>query len=172
MRPLAVGPSPVITPSRTTARARAAVLRQEICEGSTTPTGSASLSAGADIGTVLFSVSCSGPACSCGRKRGVNDSKHASRVFQAVLFGGRLGSAGIRSRSHLAPAPVRRANGNIGASGLCRPLWFFHRRGAERNNVLSVPRGAEGHPLLRVAIHLGAFAPIVELTNSAVTRMR
>src|SRR3954463_9670320 len=84
MRPLVVGPSPVITPSRTTVRARAAVLRQEIFDGSMVATGSASLNAGADIGTVLFSISCSGRACSCRRKRVVNDSKRASRVFYTL----------------------------------------------------------------------------------------
>src|SRR5664279_5646243 len=53
-RPLVVGPSPVITPSRTTVSARAAVLRQEILDGSRAAVGSASLSAGADIGTLLI----------------------------------------------------------------------------------------------------------------------
>src|ERR1700680_5067119 len=51
MRPLVVGPSPVITPSRTTVRASAAVSRQEIFVGASAPTGSASLGIGADIGT-------------------------------------------------------------------------------------------------------------------------
>jgi len=52
-RPIVVGPSPVITPSRTTVSARAAVLRQEILDGSSAAVGSASLSVGADIDTVL-----------------------------------------------------------------------------------------------------------------------
>src|SRR5260221_8183390 len=56
MRPLVVGPSPVITPSRTIVRASAAVLRQEIFDGSRAPIGSATLSVGADIGTLLFLV--------------------------------------------------------------------------------------------------------------------
>src|ERR1700737_2692098 len=55
-RPLVVGPSPVITPSRTTPRARAAVSRQEIVDGSSAPVGSSDLSVGADIGTFLFSI--------------------------------------------------------------------------------------------------------------------
>src|SRR5712671_5238852 len=63
-RPLVVGPSPVITPSRTTVNARAAVSRQEIFDGSSAAVGSASLGMGADIGTVLgffFWVSISMP---------------------------------------------------------------------------------------------------------------
>src|ERR1700690_3806550 len=48
-RPLVVGPSPVITPSRTTVRASAALSRQEISEGSSAPIGSAGLDRGADI---------------------------------------------------------------------------------------------------------------------------
>src|SRR5258708_4264794 len=50
MRPLVVGPSPVMTPSRTMVRAWAAVLRQEIFEGSRAPTASAALGVEADIG--------------------------------------------------------------------------------------------------------------------------
>src|SRR3954462_12663548 len=50
MRPLVVGPSPVITPSRTMVSAWAAVLRQEIFEGSSAPMVSANLSVEADIG--------------------------------------------------------------------------------------------------------------------------
>src|ERR1700738_1949432 len=50
IRPLVVGPSPVITPSRTTASASAAVSRQEIFDGSGAPPGSANLGKGADIG--------------------------------------------------------------------------------------------------------------------------
>jgi hypothetical protein len=49
---LVVGPSPVITPSRTMVRACAAVLRQEIFEV-TVAVGSLSIPAGADIGTLL-----------------------------------------------------------------------------------------------------------------------
>jgi hypothetical protein len=53
-RPLVVGPSPVMTPSRTTVRAWAAVFRQEILEGSSAEIGSAKLASGADIeGTLL-----------------------------------------------------------------------------------------------------------------------
>src|SRR5437899_10672578 len=59
MRPLVVGPSPVITPSRTIVSACAAVLRQEIFDGSRAPIGSAMGAAGADIGSFLFSFSCS-----------------------------------------------------------------------------------------------------------------
>src|ERR1700761_106610 len=57
-RPLVVGPSPVITPSRTTARACAAVFRQEIFEGSKaaseTSDGSVRAASGADIGSYSF----------------------------------------------------------------------------------------------------------------------
>src|SRR6266404_3143640 len=63
-RPLVVGLSPEITPSRTTVNARAAVSRQEILDGSSAAVGSASLGMGADIGTVLgffFWVSISMP---------------------------------------------------------------------------------------------------------------
>src|SRR6266851_7369945 len=59
MRPLVVGPSPVITPSRTIVSACAAVLRQEIFDGSSAPIGSAMWATGADIGRFLFSFSCS-----------------------------------------------------------------------------------------------------------------
>src|SRR6516165_5408604 len=50
-RPLVVGPSPVITPSRTTASARAAVSLQEILEGSMVARVSAAIANGAGIGT-------------------------------------------------------------------------------------------------------------------------
>src|SRR5450830_1191479 len=50
-RPLVVGPSPVITPSRTTVSAWAAVSRQEILDGSSAPVGSTMLEAKADIAT-------------------------------------------------------------------------------------------------------------------------
>src|ERR1700733_8159563 len=53
-RPLVVGPSPVITPSRTTVRASAAVFRQEIFEGSRAAIGSATVTIGADIGSYSF----------------------------------------------------------------------------------------------------------------------
>jgi hypothetical protein len=56
MRPFVVGPSPVITPSRTIVSACAAVLRQEIFDGSSAPIGSAGLAIGADIGTLSFLV--------------------------------------------------------------------------------------------------------------------
>src|ERR1700761_4912712 len=59
-RPLVVGPSPVITPSRTTANACAAVFRQEIFEGSKatseTADGSVKAASGADIGSYSFSA--------------------------------------------------------------------------------------------------------------------
>src|SRR5215210_5889959 len=64
MRPLVVGPSPVITPSRTTLRAWAALSRQEIAFGSSAPSGSANLGRGAVICTTsqfLFRVSISTP---------------------------------------------------------------------------------------------------------------
>src|ERR1700744_3605818 len=86
-RPLVVGPSPVITPSRTTASACAAVFRQEIFEGSKatseTSDGSARAASGADIGSYSFQLlsTCSWPAFFRGRKRVVNDSKLAPRVF-------------------------------------------------------------------------------------------
>jgi hypothetical protein len=44
----------VITPSRTTVSACAAVLRQEIIDGSREPIGSAALAVEADIGTLLI----------------------------------------------------------------------------------------------------------------------
>jgi hypothetical protein len=59
-------------------RARAAVLRQEIFEGSRALIGSATLSIRADI-VFFFSVFSSGPAFPWGRKRVVNDSKLAMR---------------------------------------------------------------------------------------------
>src|ERR1700686_2235707 len=80
-RPLVVGPSPVITPSRETARACAAVSRQEILDGSSAASGSAILGAEADMGGYYFSVSWSGQHFHAGRKRVVNDSKLASWVF-------------------------------------------------------------------------------------------
>src|SRR5882757_3639932 len=52
IRPLVVGPSPVMTPSRTMVRACAAVFRQEIFEV-TAAVGSAEIP-GAGIGTLLF----------------------------------------------------------------------------------------------------------------------
>src|ERR1700760_2811930 len=53
-RPLVVGPSPVITPSRTTVSARAAVSRQEILEGSRAEAVSADMANGADMGVTLL----------------------------------------------------------------------------------------------------------------------
>src|SRR5450631_1918018 len=79
-RPLVVGPSPVITPSRTTVRASAAVSRQEISDGSRAATGSAGIPAEADIGVSLlffFPI----PAIHAGRERVVNESELASRLF-------------------------------------------------------------------------------------------
>src|ERR1700744_234208 len=59
-RPRVVGPSPVITPSRTTASACAAVFRQEILEGSKatseTSDGSGRAASGADIGSYSFQL--------------------------------------------------------------------------------------------------------------------
>src|ERR1700712_219620 len=137
MRPLVVGPSPVITPSRTTVRARAAVLRQEIFEGSTTPTGSASLSAGADIGTFLLSVSCSGPACSRGRKRGVNDSKPASRVFQDVLLVGRLGPADLGAIAPCSGAGAARKRQYRGKPALPTAVVFSPQGHGAKQSAMS-----------------------------------
>src|SRR6266567_691107 len=81
-RPLVVGPSPVITPSRTMVRACAAVSRQEISDGSRAPIGSASPGVEADIGVLFFLLPV--PAIHAGRKRVVNDSKLATFVFYAV----------------------------------------------------------------------------------------
>jgi hypothetical protein len=82
MRPLVVGPSPVITPSRTIVRASAAVSRQEI-RVSMVASGSANLATEADIGTLLIFL-ISGAAFPCGRKRVVNDSKLAAGLFSMV----------------------------------------------------------------------------------------
>src|SRR6202161_1075259 len=83
MRPRVVGPSPVITPSRTMVRASAAVLRQEIFEVSMATIGSTDLAAEADIGTLLIFLFLT-PAFPCGRKRLVNDSKLERRLFLMV----------------------------------------------------------------------------------------
>jgi hypothetical protein len=53
-----VGPSPVITPSRTIVSACVAVLRQEIFGISVAPISSATLAADADIGTLLVFFFC------------------------------------------------------------------------------------------------------------------
>src|SRR6267142_2046301 len=97
MRPLVVGPSPVITPSRTIVRASAAVLRQEISDGSRAPTRSAGIPAEAVIvfSFVFFHSQQSTP--------GMNEwltIRSLARVFCKQLLIGRCdvshGSSGIR----------------------------------------------------------------------------
>src|SRR5580704_13737331 len=82
-RPLVVGPSPVITPSRTMASARAAVSRQEISEGSRAAAVSAEAANEADIRVTLLSF-LFWARRTCGRKRVVNDSKPDRRDFYRV----------------------------------------------------------------------------------------
>src|SRR3978361_198676 len=81
MRPLVVGPSPVITPSRTMVRAWAAVLRQDGWSAlDVSADVAANLALGADIvctSQFLFQI----PAFPCGRKRVVNHSKLACAAF-------------------------------------------------------------------------------------------
>src|ERR1700733_12609534 len=103
-RPLVVGPSPVITPSRTTVSARAAVSRQEILDGSRVAAVSANMANGADIGVTLLKsqflvlvptsearellrrpLTRTSESCACGRKRLVNDSKPAQVKFYKVV---------------------------------------------------------------------------------------
>src|SRR3954447_5672593 len=85
-RPFVVGPSPVITPSRTMVSACAAVSRQDGSrDGDSTDFStdfSTDLDAAADI--VHFQISSDRPAFSCGRKEVVNDSMRGSRLFSMV----------------------------------------------------------------------------------------
>src|SRR5258708_39874243 len=69
MRPLVVGPSPVITPSRTMPRAHTATSRSSLIDISTAPISSSDISTKADI--VLFFL-LPDPRISCGRKRAIN----------------------------------------------------------------------------------------------------
>ena len=138
-RPLVVGPSPVITPSRTMVRAWAAVLRQEIGV-SMAPIGSA------DLGTrgrhrLHFSFSCSGPAFPCGRKRVVNDSKPHREIFRWLPIGRcdlpqRFTAPAIAGRSGV----VRRINGNIGAIQGSETIMVFSLAGQRLGKkMLGVP---------------------------------
>src|ERR1700740_617074 len=81
-RPLVVGPSPVITPSRTMVRAWAAVSRQDGSRDDDSTDFSTDLGSAADI--VHFQISSDRPAFSCGRKGVVNDSIWGSRLFSMV----------------------------------------------------------------------------------------
>src|SRR5258708_1021756 len=161
MRPLVVGPSPVITPSRTIVSASAAVLRQEIFDGSGAPVGSAMGATGADIGSFLFSFSCS-------RSQHVHAGLiewFTIRQLHRVGFKGlRLCRCDIRHGSRRSQgsqpraAAMGRASGNTGAIGLWRPLWFFRRTGAVQKKMLEPPGIGEGFYPLRAPVHLRAFA--------------
>src|ERR1700743_2282058 len=87
-RPLVVGPSPVITPSRTTASACAAVFRQEIFEGSKatseTSDGSVRAASEADIGSSLLSLCVLGQHFHAGVNEGLMIRNRYSEVFQMV----------------------------------------------------------------------------------------
>src|SRR3977135_2398483 len=110
MRPLVVGPSPVITPSRTIVRASAAVLRQEISDGSRAPTRSAGIPAEA---VIVFSFAFFRPQQSM---PGMNEwltIRSLARVFCKQLLIGRCdvshGSSGIcylTLRRRAAPAAI------------------------------------------------------------------
>src|ERR1035437_142219 len=137
----------VITPSRTTASASAAVLRQEILDGSSAPIGSADLAAGADIAyssQFLF----------LGQHfhAGVNEVltiRNPGRVFFKWLLICRCDVRHGSSGSQPGPAAVGRASGNIAAILFSKPPWFFRRRGADRKKMLGVPGTGEGSILLR-----------------------
>src|SRR5262245_4657768 len=142
MRPLVVGPSPVMTPSRTMVRARAAVSRQD---GSGTPFAAA-LVLGADIARLLNSF-VSRPAFPRGRKRVVNDSKPPDSRFlngcRFVAFSHQVVRAG-RVGGH-----TRRKRG----SGIDRSRLF--RRSSEvQKKVLEACADGEGFHLLHEGIHL------------------
>src|SRR3954453_1431827 len=102
MRPFVVGPSPVITPSRTMASASAALLWQDIFEVSMA-VGRAETAAAADIGTLLFS--CSDPQHF---HAGVNEWL---TVESELPFAAGCGLPQRRSQGR--PAPMGQARGNI-----------------------------------------------------------
>src|SRR5229473_3977758 len=161
MRPLVVGPSPVMTPSRTIVSACAAVLRQEIFDGSSAPIGSAMWATGADIGRFLFSFSCSR---SQHVHAGVNEWLTIRKSHRVVFKGLRICRCDVRHGSRQLqgsqppPAAVGRASGNTGAIGLWRPLWFFRRTGAVQKKMLEPPGDGEGFYPLPAPVHLRAFA--------------
>src|SRR6478752_4279490 len=87
MRPLVVGPSPVITPSRTIPRAYTATSRSSLFDISTAPISSSEISTKADIVQFFLLLD---PAFPCRRKRAVNvtfpflghiDSRSKARRF-------------------------------------------------------------------------------------------
>jgi hypothetical protein len=76
-----------MTPSRTTARAWAAVFRQEIFEGSKAPIGSASSTNGADIGSYSFQLFVLGQHFHAGVNEWLTIRHSLPEFFKWLLFG-------------------------------------------------------------------------------------
>src|SRR4029077_10719180 len=131
MRPLVVGPSPVLTPSRTMVRAWAAVLRQD---GWRTP-ASAALVLRADIG-VHFSISLLIQHFHAGLNEWLMIRNSQSLIFRWLPIGRRDVSHGSsQSRSMTSPsgrAVMRCIKGNIGALGPIIPAVDFSPQGRWR----------------------------------------
>src|SRR5580704_14412660 len=137
-RPLVVGPSPVITPSRTTQRASAALSRQEIPEGSSAPIGSASLDRGADIAGSSSRFLGLGQHFHAGVNEWLTNRNWGRDIFRWLLIcRGGIGGGSARG----APGPAccgsykAISKAISGQPGLLAPLWFFCRTGADQKKM-------------------------------------
>jgi hypothetical protein len=143
---LVVGPSPVITPSRTIVSAWAEVSRQDGSRDG----DSTDLCAAADI--VHFQISSDRPAFSCRRKGVVNDSVRGSRLFEIVANWSLSGpfwfweATGERDGSH-----KRLSRGN---HARIAPVEMFRRRRRCNKKVLGNQAFKEGIHILLEAVQL------------------
>src|SRR4029079_3484891 len=149
MRPLVVGPSPVMTPSRTMVRAWAAVVRQV---GDSAPGNSAGLVRGADIIPLLsfcFLVCLSGSFLGQHFHAGVNEwltiRNRGFDIFRWLPIC-RFSAVGGSRRPATGPGVLGVIRGENGADGLTRRT-IFRRRGAHEKKVLEPYFCGEGFHL-------------------------
>src|ERR1700676_3706186 len=126
MRPLGVGPFPVITPSCMWVSARAAVFRQEMSEGSRTTVGSTAVAKGADIRSYSFQFLVLGQHLPAGVNEWLTIRNLVCDNFRWL----RICRCDVRHVQESQPEPtcMRRTSGNIWAIRFPTRCGFFVAR--------------------------------------------